>query len=623
MRFKPRCRHLLPLLSVLLLVVFLTGRSPWPNLSSLPSEELLQHPFWNYLPDLQEPRDPQQTCIIPRVHPLHPCIWPFFKPTKPIVCKARQPWLTYVDAHGVLHVNSSAGYNPKHLRCSYQAVLRKTDNIVDLGPAVPFYNSTPITHGAISVSCRNFLGIPFYRNIHPVPVPAPAGGQKLIHPFNVLIFGIDSVSRLSMMRLLPRTFTYLTRELGSTVLRGMNKVGDNTFPNLIALLTGKEAYRQIKHPHGTNGTFDSIPLIWKEFKKLGYETFYAEDFPKFATFNYLAEGFREPPTDHYLRPFWLAVEQSYLIMTSSNLCFGNVAKYRIQMDYLRQLITRKPLKRPYFAFSFLVEISHDYMQQVAAADEDVLYFFTELYRGGFLDDTFLFFISDHGHRFDAIRETFVGRLEERLPFVAVRLPTNLRLQNVRANLNANAGRLTSPYDTYETLRDILATVSTGRPTGASGPGFGRSLFDSIPADRTCAQAGIPSQYCVCDVEERIDIQSPLAQRGAQAIVDKVNELLVQGLGAKAKLCSTLVLKKVREAHKVFSSDNTTSSANMNRKKLRIIVEVAPSSALLDGMLLVNDSGLVEVMDDISRINRYSNQSACIQHDILRKYCYCQ
>lgn len=43
-----------------------------------------------------------------------------------------------------------------------------------------------------------------------------------------------------------------------------------------------------------------------------------------------------------------------------------------------------------------------------------------------LQDTFLFMFSDHGHRFDPIRQTMIGRLEERMPFFSIHVPQKLR-----------------------------------------------------------------------------------------------------------------------------------------------------------------------------------------------------
>ena len=39
--------------------------------------------------------------------------------------------------------------------------------------------------------------------------------------YNVLMLGLDSVSRMAFMRLLPKSFSYLVKELGAVVLKGI------------------------------------------------------------------------------------------------------------------------------------------------------------------------------------------------------------------------------------------------------------------------------------------------------------------------------------------------------------------------------------------------------------------
>lgn len=45
--------------------------------------------------------------------------------------------------------------------------------------------------------------------------------------YNVLMFGFDSVSRMTFMRFLPKTYHFLIKELGSIVMKGKNKSIDN------------------------------------------------------------------------------------------------------------------------------------------------------------------------------------------------------------------------------------------------------------------------------------------------------------------------------------------------------------------------------------------------------------
>lgn len=58
-------------------------------------------------------------------------------------------------------------------------------------------------------------------------------------------------------------------------------------------------------------------------------------------------------------------------------------------------------------------------------------------------------------------------------------------------------------------------------------------------------------------------------------------------------------------------------------KLRIIVMTTPGDAMFEATLQFRDDyENYSVLDDISRINQYGNQSNCIKDDILKKYCYC-
>lgn len=641
--------------------------------------EFLRHRFWNYDPESQEPRDPRQSCSLPALHPFHPAVWPYLNPVTPVVCKVRQPWLTYVDSYGNLRFNESSGYSLSNLQCSYRTVRRLTDNKITYSEAVPLTRDRiPLSDGVISVSCSNFLKWPVYSNIHAAvvrrrPPTSPTviqshqrtqgpkrhkassrslrasrkqllGMQSKQLP-NVLIFGLDSVSRLSMMRFLPKTYDYLVTQLNAVVFRGMNKVGDNTFPNLLALLTGQQV-EAVVQPGQKDKVYDDVHIVWKDFQEAGYETLFAEDFPAFALFNYLARGFTKPPTDYYLRPFWLAVYESFLLMSSSALCFGNTPKHMLQLDYLKRYFDGRNAsgsEMPFFVFSYLVEISHDFSQQVGAADDDFVEFLDYLSSSGHLDNTFLFFLSDHGHRFDSIRSTFVGRIEERLPFFALKLPTGtdwlrsqqrevassstlkrLGLPNVKSNLESNAGRLTTPFDTYSTLRDIASFARSSAVKSECDSRYGISLFDQVPRERTCKQAGIPSEYCSCSSEVPIELNNPLVWKAAVALVEKVNDLLMNSDELDEPVvsrCARLSLRRIHDAQELLVDDVKETAGGSRR--LRVTVEVLPSAAMLEGMMLVNNDEEFDVSGDISRINKYGNQSHCIRHEVLRKYCYCQ
>lgn len=154
-----------------------------------------------------------------------------------------------------------------------------------------------------------------YENVHAILNPEKVrdrnGSQSgnFSRKLSVLVLGIDSVSRLNFYRAMPKTEKYLS-ETGWIGLKGYNKIGDNTFPNLMAILTGQtpqQAYLQCKPTVAYK--LDNCPFIWHNFRNAGYVTAYGEDETALNTFNYLKVGFVEPPTDYYLRPYMLASEK--------------------------------------------------------------------------------------------------------------------------------------------------------------------------------------------------------------------------------------------------------------------------------------------------------------------------
>lgn len=121
-----------------------------------------------------------------------------------------------------------------------------------------------------------------------------------------------------------------------------------------------------------------------------------------------------------------------LYRRSTSFCYGNNKRYQLQLNYLSQFLrkyntTSKKCKnndnkvdKPTFSLNWLSEISHDWINQVAVADNDLVNFFTKMEND--LKDSFVFVFGDHGSRFGQIRETVVGRIEEQMPFFSMHIP---------------------------------------------------------------------------------------------------------------------------------------------------------------------------------------------------------
>ena len=104
-------------------------------------------------------------------------------------------------------------------------------------------------------------------------------------------------------------------------LRGYGRVGDNTYPNVMALLTGMLANER------PNGKIDNVPLLWSPFAEAGYRTLFAEDsMIENHIFNIAVDGQNDPggfskiPTDYYHRT--MSVAQRDNLEAASKWFFG-------------------------------------------------------------------------------------------------------------------------------------------------------------------------------------------------------------------------------------------------------------------------------------------------------------
>ncbi|KAG8326851.1 hypothetical protein J6590_032684 [Homalodisca vitripennis] len=118
----------------------------------------------------------------------------------------------------------------------------------------------------VFVECYNFAGISIYQNFH-----ASVQRNQSVRKFkndvelSVAVIGLDSMSRLNFMRQLPLSYRYITDVMEGVVLLGFNKVGENTFPNLVPMLTGRAsawgAYYHYETKEGAGHMFTAAEVL--------------------------------------------------------------------------------------------------------------------------------------------------------------------------------------------------------------------------------------------------------------------------------------------------------------------------------------------------------------------------
>ncbi|CAK9295170.1 unnamed protein product [Gordionus sp. m RMFG-2023] len=451
---------------------------------------------------------------------------------------------------------------------------------------------------------------------------------------SVLMVGIDSTSRLNFLRGLPNTHRYLSSQRKDNFMfNGYIKVGDNTFPNLVPLLSGKFIE---EYPKSFGKIyFDNISFVWKAYRKskIDYATAFIEDTPNLATFNYVRKGFYDPPTDFYYRPY--SIESNKLFRKEED-CIQDKHEVQALLEYSKDLMVS--LKSwPYFCLTYTTQLTHNYLNNIKYLDKLFLNYFKSLFASKSLENTVVIIFGDHGMRYGDFRKTFIGMMEERLPLLFVLPPAWFlsKYPSIHYNMKINTKRILSPFDVHKTLLHLIKLNEHGAYTDSKFDhkvrGF--SFLEEIPFNRSCESAEIPLHYCPCNLIGGGLIESNQREElkvSALAIVATINTLLkpVQNV------CKVLALSNLDTA-RIFSLENqeygSENSINFlkNRRfsKIRLLltIEVEPSEALFEASLGFNSISQLfdKVIGDISRVNKYYNQSWCISDPVMKKYCFCK
>ncbi|XP_020613792.1 uncharacterized protein LOC110052015 [Orbicella faveolata] len=458
-------------------------------------------------------------------------------------------------------------------------------------------------------------------------------------PLDIALIMYDSTSAANFKRKMPNTLEYLTKNLNSILLEGETIVGDGTTAQLCAMLTGIAEKKQPEARRGENSsdTVDKWRWIFRDFKQKGYATLFSEDSPLYASFNYRLHGFRDPPTDHFARPFWLEAENII-----QKYCIGGRAAHNISLEYLLSFF-RAYKDKPKFSLITHAVISHQDLNPIGYVDDDLKSVLQTMKNENFLKNTMLVIFGDHGIRFSGLRKTIQGKLEERLPFISLTLPEWFKEKHpdLYRNLVHNSKVLTTPFDVYATFRHILSYPSYP----ASEITTGQSLFSKIDgSNRTCENAGVEEHWCPCLNLEEVSTDEPLIKDLALFAVKYMNNLMFQNSQLK-KLCQTLVLKEINSAFRDMPSQEMQFFSESKRDEecdscgvlfgekstntllgdtlYQLQFTTSPNEGVYEASVRTK-KGVPSLAGDVSRIDAYKDQPYCIakKFPLLRKYCYC-
>lgn len=439
---------------------------------------------------------------------------------------------------------------------------------------------------------------------------------------SVLIFGMDSVGRLNMQRSMPKVLQFM-RDNKFYDLKGYNKMGDNTFPNIMAALAGLSEVDVPKNHCDARKLkgLENCQIIWKDFEKYGYATAYSEDYTAFSTFNYLKKGFHKQAVDYYGRTGILLLEDK--VQSLSDLFAGRCAgqRYLVEYIYTQGLDFAEFYKgHPYFGIFWANSLTHEDVRDLLLMDDQLLSALHQSKSRGILNNSIVIIMSDHGARFPPSIDLSSGWYDVRLPAMFISLPTWFKDKHPDAakGLEINQNRLTSPYDLYSTLKDILrlsGRVPSSQNDVAHSCPTCQSLFQPVPVNRTCDQAGIPSQFCTCQTFKPVR-DAKLAEKAAEFAVAHINQVVQEKLvklKLSGSLCLQLSLKKVLRA----SMSST--------KTLLLKIETHPGHANYEVGVQYHTKGketVFQIDGMITRQNLYGLHAFCVQDLELKNFCEC-
>ena len=349
---------------------------------------------------------------------------------------------------------------------------------------------------------------------------------------SVLLLVLDSVSRYSLQRNLPRTNDFLKR------LQDNKEFNQNFYVfefeksatpfaftkyNTGPIIFGKSV-KEIEEFVGSDirlleknkDLFLKYQenAIWSHFSSLGYVTMFshtaAHDHQAAITGRYIT-------TDHVFTNFW---RYTWGVIGISDIddgkkCIGNKNMHDFQLDYTYQYFSNYPNNNK-FAYVHN-NAAHENTGNVRLLDADLLKFLIKYLRliKSRNENVAIFLLSDHGHKRLKRSSQWDPRtfFEFHTPFTYL-IATKDVISTFKAyeNLKHNEVQLVSRQDINLSLKHLAyfpynVSLESWYPQAKDYYTHKNtvSLFEEkISIDRTCADIGVDREYCLCSWYEPVE-----------------------------------------------------------------------------------------------------------------------
>ena len=451
------------------------------------------------------------TCRPPSHIDPHDPIVSYYLHSVSLTCERQIP-LTVLDQEtGLLtHVASES-------HTCYYSFFRKedeADNYINYEKTMKF-NQTPVqmtnNYNLVNTSCIDNNQTKFYLNTHLFVPKFKSHQQSSPDKPSVFIFFLESLPQLSFKRFMKKTKRALDDLQHVQYFNYFVKPLDNSFPNTVALLTGERVTWEEEKVLKKDFFDAKFKYLWDEFKEAGYVTAFEEDFALVGVFNYGKLGFKTSPCDFNPRSFWVQMypesgdfDINRAMNDQKEYCFHkNGPKIKLFFDHARQFMSKNQ-HNPYFSFYFFSQMTHQNFNSYKMADPYVAEFFSSIKH--LLNNTILIFAGDHGFRMGSFVPTSMGRVEERMNLVSIRIPeaVDSKYPHLRRLLDANSDSLVTWYDIHIMLQSVANGQFKETDLTAQSIGPVNPMRQLVPKSRTCRDANIDDIYCVCNDVVNVD-----------------------------------------------------------------------------------------------------------------------
>lgn len=203
----------------------------------------------------------------------------------------------------------------------------------------------------------------------------------------------------------------------------------------------------------------------------------------------------------------------------------------------------------------------------------------------------------------------------------ISLPTWFREENfeVHQALSANRNQLASPYDRYETFRDILLKAGGTAPP-SKGCSNCMSLFNLVPNVRGCSDVGVNEHWRTCNTFKDISTEDKIVVEGAKKFLEFVDNLVKEYTKNGNRLCAKFRLKKIHKAGRLEVMEPKTNGTKAFN--IFYLLEVEPGGAQYETTVHYDGQRNYIIREhDISRINSYHSGSLCLKKG-KKMFCEC-